>query len=81
MDICDYPAGQIGDVAVFSNAEEIRLYKNDVFVTALHTGELTSLPHPPFILDDTVGELLETQEGFSREKSSILRECLLAAGK
>lgn len=79
MDIGDYPAGQIGDVAVFSNAEEIRLYKNDVFVTALNTGELTSLPHPPFILDDTVGELLETQEGFSQEKSSILRECLLAA--
>ena len=81
MDIGDYPAGQIGDVAVFSNADEIRLYKNDVFVTKLHTGELTSLPHPPFVLDDTVGELLETQEGFSREKSSILRECLLAAGK
>ena len=81
MDIGDYPAGQIGDVAVFSNAEEIRLYKNDVFVTTLHTGELTSLPHPPFILDDTVGELLETQEGFSQEKSSMLRECLLAAGK
>ena len=81
MDIGDYPAGQIGDVAVFSNADEIRLYKNDVFVTKLHTGELTSLPHPPFVLDDTVGELLETQEGFSREKSSILRECLLGTGK
>lgn len=81
MDIGDYPAGQIGDVAVFSNADEIRLYKNDVFVTKLHTGELTSLPHPPFVLDDTVGELLETQEGFSHEKSTILRECLLAAGK
>lgn len=81
MDIGDYPAGQIGDVAVFSNAEEIRLYKNDVFVTTLHTSELTSLPHPPFILDDTVGELLETQEGFSQKKSSMLRECLLAAGK
>ncbi len=35
MDIGDNPAGQLGTAYVFSNAQQVRLYKNDVFVTAL----------------------------------------------
>lgn len=81
MDIGDYPAGNIGQVAVFSNADEVALYKNDIFVTKLaHTPE-AALPHPPFLMNDTVGELLETQEGFDHKKAEELRECLVAAGK
>ena len=57
------------------------MYKNDVFVTDLHRSEWTALPHPPFVVDDTIGELLETQEHFSPSKAAILRDCLLAAGK
>ena len=81
MDIGDYPAGRIGRVAVFTNADEVRLYKNDVFVTRLHQGGYAALPHPPMVLDDTIGQLLETQEGFSKRKADRLRTCLLAAGK
>ncbi len=81
MAIGDSPAGQIGDIYAFSNAEEVKLYKNDVFVTKLHKSEWMSLPHPPFVVDDTIGELLQTQEHFPPSKASILHDCLLAAGK
>lgn len=81
MDIGDYPGGQIGTVYVFSNAEEVALYKNGVFVTNLKKGPWSRLPHPPFQVDDTIGCLLETQEGFPPAKARILRDCLLAAGK
>lgn len=81
MDIGDYPGGRLGEVYVFSNADEIKLYKNDVFVTNLRRSRWTELPHPPFSADDTIGELLETQEGFSAAKAKLLRNCLLAAGK
>ena len=81
MDIGDYPAGKIGDVLVLSNAEEVALYKNDIFVTKLARSKETALPHPPFLVNDTIGELLETQEGFDYEKAEILRDCLVAAGK
>ncbi|MCM1327830.1 MAG: glycoside hydrolase family 2 protein [Ruminococcus sp.] len=81
MDIGDYPGGRIGEVYVFSNADEVRLYKNGDFVTKLKKSEWSALPHPPFSAEDTVGELLETKEGFSHAKAEILRECLLAAGK
>ncbi len=81
MDIGDYPGGQVGEIYVFSNADEVKLYKNDVFVTKLRRSKLSRLAHPPFEADDTIGELLETQEGFSPSKAKPLRECLLAAGK
>ena len=81
MDIGDSPAGQLGNVYAFSNAEQVKLYKNDVFVTDLRRSAWTALPHPPFVVDDTIGELLETQEHFSPSKASLLRDCLLAAGK
>ncbi len=81
MDIGDYPAGHLGEIYVFSNADQVKLYKNGVFVTDLRRGPWELLPHPPFVVDDTIGSLLETQEGFSPAKSKILRDCLLAAGK
>ena len=81
MDIGDNPAGQLGTAYVFSNAQQVKLYKNDVFVTALRRSTWTALPHPPFVMDDTIGELLETQEHFSPAKAAAVRDCLLAAGK
>ena len=81
MDIGDYPGGQIGDSAVLTNADSVRLYKNGNYVTTLRTGDYPGLPHPPMILDDIIGELLETQEGFDEKKADLLRACLLAVRK
>ena len=81
MDIGDYPAGQLGKVYAFTNAEEVRLYKNDVFVAGFQKGELEGLNHNPILIDDTIGELLKTQEGFPEQKAELLRRCLVSAGK
>ena len=81
MDIGDYPGGMIGDIAVFTNADHVYLYKNDNFVTELTKGDWKGLPHGPMVLDDTVGCLLETQEGFEPQKAELLRSCLLAIRK
>ncbi len=81
MDIGDYPGGRLGEMYVFSNADEVALYKNGAFVTKLRRSRWFSLPHPPFVVDDTIGQLLESQEGFPCAKAGLLRECLLAAGK
>ena len=83
MDIGDYPAGQTGEIYVFTNAEEVDLYKNDQYVTTFYPDPLRyrGLPHPPIAVDDTVGELLESQEGFSPQKADMIRKCLLSAKK
>ena len=81
MDIGDYPGGQIGDVYVFTNADSVSLYKNNDFVTQLKPGAYNALPHGPMIMDDTIGCLLETQEGFDRKKADLLKNALLTIQK
>ena len=81
MDIGDYPAGNLGGIWAFTNAEEVALYKNDQFVAAFRTKGWDGLPHGPVAIDDTIGELLETQERFPHDKAELLRKCHISAGK
>ena len=81
MDIGDYPGGQIGDVCVFTNADSVSLYKNGNFVTKLTQRKWKGLAHGPMVVDDTIGCLLESQEGFDKPKAELLRNCLLAIRK
>ncbi len=81
LDIGDYAGGQTGDVAVFTNAETVALYKNGRFVTELTRGDWKGLAHGPLTIDDTIGGLLETEEGFDKQKAELLRTCLLAIQK
>ena len=78
MDIGDYPGGQMPDIYVFTNADSVSLYKNGDYVTDLTAGDFDGLLHPPMVLDDTIGCLLETKEGFDKKKADLLRACLLA---
>ena len=82
MDIGDYPGGQIGDVYAFTNAEEVALYKNGAFVGKLCCDKWDGLEQgSPLRVEDTVGCLLETQEGFDKKKADLLRKCLVSIGK
>ena len=81
MDIGDYPAGTVGDVYVFTNADEVELYKNGDYVTKLSPGGFSALPHGPMLMDDKIGCLLEVREGYSREKADLLRGAMNAIGK
>ena len=81
MDIGDYPAGNIGEVSVFTNADEVRLYKNGRYVSTLDKGGFSALPHGPMILSDTIGDLLVTEEGFDKAKADLLKKALNSAAK
>jgi len=81
MDIGDYPAGNIGEVAVFTNADEVRLYKNGLYVSSLDQGDFPALPHGPMVLNDTIGELLVTEEGFDKAKADLLKKALNSAAR
>ena len=81
MDIGDYPGGQIGDVYAFTNADEVALYKNGNLVSKLCNDDWKGLYRGPLRVEDTVGCLLETQEGFDKKKADLLRKCLVAIGK
>jgi beta-galactosidase len=81
MDIGDYPGGQIGSFYLFTNADEVDIYRNDAFVATVTPKELFGLPHEPILVDDTVGQLLESEEGFSGGKAKNVRKALNAMAK
>ena len=81
MDIGDYAAGNTGRVYVFTNADEVALYKNDRYVTSFRPSGWSGLTHGPILADDTIGCLLNTQEGFTGAKEKLLHDCLVSAGK
>lgn len=80
MDIGEHPAGYIGSVYVFTNADFVRLYKNGIHVADYYPAKdkYPALPHPPVVIDDFIGNMLETVEGYDSETSAALKECLLA---
>lgn len=81
MDIGDYNAGRLEKNYVFTNADEVKLYKNDHYVTTLKPSALSALAHGPLMVDDTIGELLESQEGFTGRKAKLLHKALNAAAQ
>lgn len=81
MDQGDYAASQIGKIYAFTNADSVVLYKNDKRVTEFLPQPWTGLKHPPVLIDDLIGDLLQTEEGFSPAKAKLLHDALIAAGK
>ena len=81
MCIGDYPAGEIGEIWAFTNAESIALYKNDKLVKIFKPEPWKGLRHPPVKIDDLIGQLLISEEGITGKKEALLHRELLAAGK
>ncbi|MBR0162110.1 MAG: glycoside hydrolase family 2 protein [Oscillospiraceae bacterium] len=78
LDIGDYPGGNIGKIYAFTNADEVRLYRNDHFVASFRSEGWNGLKHGPVLIDDMIGALLETEEGYPPEEAKQLRVMLNA---
>ncbi len=76
MDIGDYPGGSLGDFYAFSNADSVRLYKNDVFVKEYRRSRFRALNHGPLRIDDLIGDLIHTNEGYEKAKAKAIHDCL-----
>ncbi len=83
MDIGDYDGGTIQETYAFTNADCVRLYKNDDFVKEFRPDheKWKGLKHPPILIDDMIGELLQNNEGFTGQKEKLIREAMNAAGR
>ena len=82
MELGEYPGGNIGDTYIFTNLDSVKLYKNDEFVKEFYPNErFKYLPHPPIIVDDLIGELIEKHESYDEKLCASIKECLLAVSK
>ena len=69
MALGDLPGGIPVACWVFTNAESVRLYRDNDFVAEFvpdRRGRFAALPHPPIEIQDFVGSLLEKYEGLDR---------------
>ena len=78
MDIGEHPATNLGPVYMFTNADSVRMYKNGHFIKEYKPADSSfdGIPHGPILVDDFIGDMLETEEGFSKKQSQMLAGAL-----
>lgn len=80
MDIGEYPACQLPDMYILTNADLVKVYKNDQLVGEYGAKDtpFADMPRGPVQVSDFVGDLLEKNEGFSHRKAEDVKELLRA---
>ena len=83
LEIGEHPGGYVGNVYLATNADTVRVYKNDRFVKEIKTKDsaFKKMPHGPLMIDEFIGDALRTEEGFRRGKAKAVKKVLLAAQK
>lgn len=77
MEIGDTAGGNVGDVYMFTNCDEVKLYKNGVLINTFDIkqeakkSEFKYMPHPPVVLDDIVGTQIENDPTYNFKKGDI----------
>lgn len=83
MDIGEHPACLAKDIYAITNADSVKLYKNNVFIKEFkrENTPYKNVPNGPILIDDFIGESMEKAEGFSHKKAEDIKKILLAANK
>lgn len=78
MDIGEHPATNLGNVYIFTNADSVKMYKNGHFIKEYKTSDskFDGIPHGPILVDDFVGNMLETEEGYTKAQSEMIAGAL-----
>ncbi|MCQ2516938.1 MAG: glycoside hydrolase family 2 protein [Saccharofermentans sp.] len=75
MDIGEHPGCIRGDVFIFTNADSVKMYKNDALIKEYRASDspYEYIQHGPIRVDDYVGEALITGEGMSKAQSDAVK--------
>ncbi len=67
-------------VHVFTNCDSVKLYKNGSYVGEYFPDKKTypSLPHPPVVITDFIGELMAKNEGYSKQDADRIKRIFAA---
>jgi len=78
MDIGEHPAGNRGRVFLFTNADEVRMYKNGAFIrTYTHADSpFRHLRRGPIEIDDFVGDLVAENEPFAPAQAQGVKDLI-----
>ena len=78
MDAGEHPATNRGRLFAFTNADSVRMYKNDRFIREYTHADspYRNLPQPPIELDDFIGDQIEKNEPFAPAQANAVKELL-----
>ncbi|MCR5763638.1 MAG: glycoside hydrolase family 2 protein [Treponema sp.] len=79
LDIGEYPAGAIGDIWIYTNADSVKFYENGVFIKEYSKKDspFKSLAHGPILIDDFIGNRLIDEDKISEEASRNVKDFLM----
>ncbi len=78
MNIGEYPGGNLPNALVFTNLDEIKLYKNDTFIKSFYPNhkDYKNLIHPPVWIDDLIGDTMMQQEHMEKKDAEMTKRIL-----
>ena len=78
MDIGEHPASIKGNVWIFTNADSVKMYKNDRFIKEYfpHNEHFSSMVNSPILIDDYIGNILEAEEKMPPKKAQYAAKAL-----
>lgn len=78
MDIGEHPGSRHGDVYIITNADSVRMYKNDRFIKEYQSSDsfFRYLAHGPILLDDYIGDVLEKNENMTYRQAEDVKAVL-----
>ncbi len=83
MEIGEQAASNRGRVFVMTNADEVRLYKNDRFIRSYthRDSPYKNMYRPPIEIDDYIGAQLAENEGFTPRQAELVKDVLNYAAR
>ncbi|MBR2381480.1 MAG: glycoside hydrolase family 2 protein [Clostridia bacterium] len=78
MDIGEHPASIKGNVWIFTNADSVRMYKNGKLIKEYvpHNKHFEAMVKSPILIDDYIGNLLESEEKMKPRKAKYVASAL-----
>ena len=78
MDIGEHPGSNRGDIYIFSNADSVRMFKNDTFIKEYKPSDskYKFLKHGPILVNDYIGSALEENENMPHQQAEAVKALL-----
>ncbi|MBR6382085.1 MAG: glycoside hydrolase family 2 protein [Lachnospiraceae bacterium] len=78
MDIGEHPACNRGQTWIYTNADSVRMYKNDRMLKEYFPADspYKGLSHGPILIDEFVGSALEEEEDFKPAQAAAVKEMM-----
>lgn len=78
MDIGEHPGCNRGTTWILTNADSVRMYKNDRFIKEYQRDEspYKNLAHGPVMIDDFIGNALEEEENMKPAQAAYVKKIL-----